>query len=502
MMNISEDNKIHLQRFKNVPPCASYIAGFIDGDGCIFIRKISDGYQSGFTITQCRTNALQVLRYHFGGSITSSEKRNKKIENKMDENNEFIHKHNVRNQYNLLIRSNEYEVLLDYLRHSFIIKEQQYNCLYEFNKMANLPNKLEEKERLYTACSENNSKTTILEGNLHKVNIEYIAGLFDAEGCLFINKDLNNISISISQKNHPQILNAIVKFLGFGKVYINKYEIFNKTDCLKFIQLVKTYLIVKYNQAIAFETFLQTNDIKIKEQMYSICNEEKHNIELFTDLNQHDNGKEGYLERLKLKNIKQQICKEIQKNTVYSLKSEKMKGKGNHNFGKTFSRETKKKMSISIREAKGSVSDEIIIQVRNLFEQSNTNIEIQNLLNLPRHTITRIKNGEIICRNEEKIIKPSLTQMEINLSKRKILTDEIIVVIEKFIEKWKPMQVFDYLLEIRNKNNIINTITIDIIKNIKRNLANEKTIIYESELSKEKYEYYLQLLKKYKQLLT
>ena len=124
----------------------------------------------------------------------------------MDENNEFIHKHNVRNQYNLLIRSNEYEVLLDYLRHSFIIKEQQYNCLYEFNKMANLPNKLEEKERLYTACSENNSKTTILEGNLHKVNIEYIAGLFDAEGCLFINKDLNNISISISQKNHPQIL--------------------------------------------------------------------------------------------------------------------------------------------------------------------------------------------------------------------------------------------------------------------------------------------------------
>jgi hypothetical protein len=368
--------------------------------------------------------------------------------------------------------------------------------------MANLPNKLEEKERLYTACSENNSKTTILEGNLHKVNIEYIAGLFDAEGCLFINKDLNNISISISQKNHPQILNAIVKFLGFGKVYIYKYEIFNITDCIKFIQLVKTYLIVKYNQAIAFETFLQTNNIKIKEQMYSICNEEKHKIEIFVNLNQNNNEKEGYLETLRLKNIKQQVCKEIQKNTVYSLKSEKMKGKGNHNFGKTFSQETKKKMSISIREAKGGVSDEIIIQVRNLFEQGNTNIEIQNLLNLPRHTITRIKNGEIICRNEEKIIKPSLTQIEINLSKRKIQTDEIIVVIEKFIEKWKPMQVFDYLLEIRNKNNVINTITIDIIKNIKRNLANEKTIIYESELSKEKYEYYLQLLKKYKQLLT
>ena len=81
-MSISEDNKTHLQRFKNEPPHASYIAGFIDGDGCIFIRKICDGYQSGIQIVQSRTNILQVIRYHFGGSITSSENRNNKTENK------------------------------------------------------------------------------------------------------------------------------------------------------------------------------------------------------------------------------------------------------------------------------------------------------------------------------------------------------------------------------------------------------------------------------------
>ena len=422
MMSITEDNKIHLDRFKNDPPHASYIAGFIDGDGCIFIRKIKDGYQSGFTITQCRTNILQVLRFHFGGSITSSVNRNNKIENKMDENNELIHKNNIRNQYNLLIRSNEYQVLLDYLRHSFIIKEQQYNCLYEFNKMANLPNKLEEKEGLYTVCSENNCKTNILEGNIQKLNIEYIAGLFDAEGCLFIYKDLNNISISISQKNHPIILHEIVKFLGFGKVETSNmcFIIYNKTDCLKFIQLVKTHLIVKYNQAIAFETFLQTNDTKIRKQMYSICNEEKHNIELFTYLNQNDNGKEGYFKTLQLRSIKSEICKELHLKKVYNEKSEKMMGSGNHNFGKIFSEETRQKMSISIREAKAGVSDEIIIQVRNLFQEGRKNIEIQELLNLPRHTITKIKNGEIVCRNETKTNRKSLTQEEINLSKRKI----------------------------------------------------------------------------------
>ncbi len=496
MMNISEDNKIHLQRFKNEPPHASYIAGFIDGDGCIFIRKISDGYQSGIQISQSRTNILQVIRYHFGGSITSSENRNNKTKNIMDEKNEYIHKHNVRNQYNLLIRSNEYEVLLKYLRHSFIIKEQQYNCLYEFNKIANLPNKLEEKEELDKMCSENNVKTTIVESNLHKLNMEYIAGLFDAEGCLFIESNLKKIKISVSQKNHPVILDEIVKFLGFGNVSKSNidYYIYNKTDCLKFIQLVKKHLIVKYNQAIAFETFLQTNDIKIKEQMYSICNEEKHNIELFTDLNQNDNGKDIYLETLKFRNIKEQICNEIQIKQVYKDKSEKMMGSNNHNFGKTFSEETRKKMSISIRESKGGVSDDIIIQVRNLIQEGHKNIEIQELLKLPRHTVTRIKNGGIVCRKEMKNERTPLTQEEINLSKRKIQTDEIIIVIEKLIEKTKPTQILDCLIERRNNNNIPNHLTIDIIKNIKRNLRNGKTIIYESELSKVDYEHYNQLI--------
>ena len=71
-MEIEQDNLIHLRRFNNVTPDASYIAGFIDGDGCIFIRKIKDGYQSGITITQARTNVLRVLRYYFGGSITTT----------------------------------------------------------------------------------------------------------------------------------------------------------------------------------------------------------------------------------------------------------------------------------------------------------------------------------------------------------------------------------------------------------------------------------------------
>lgn len=499
---ISEDNQIHLKRFKNHPPHPSYIAGFIDGDGCIFIRKISHGFQSGITITQCRTNILQIIRYHFGGSITTTANRNNKKINIMDEEN-YYDKHTQRNQFNLLIRSNEYSLLLKFIKNNIVIKNGQINCLNEFLQLVNLQNKSEEKEELFMKCSNYNKQkisNNIIFGN---ITIEYIAGLFDAEGCFYIClKKFSKSYISITQKNNPLVLVYISEFLGLGNIDCeNKFKIYKQSDCLKFIQLVKEHLIVKYNQAEAFETFLTTNDDYIKEEMYKICNEEKHKIETFSELNKNENGKEGYLETLKLiniKNIKTQFCREIINKQFYKEKSEKMKGDGNHNYGKSFSEETKKKISCSIRDAKGGVRDETIIQVRKLIEEGHKNIGIQELLGLPRHIVTRIKNGDLVCRSEEKINKHKMSQEEVNLSKRKIKTDEIIFVIEKFIENWKPIHILDYLIEERNKNNIPNDITIDIVKNIKRNLKNNKKNIYESETSKEIYDYYISLLEKYK----
>ena len=493
---IEIDNKIHLDRFKYTPPHPSYISGFIDGDGCIFIRKITDGYQSGFSITQCRTNILQIIRYHFGGSITSSTNRNNKTINLMDNTNEYYDKYNIRNQYDLFIRNNEYQILLDYLQNSFVIKENQYNCLYKFNKLANLSNNYKEKEELYLKCYSLNKTCNLDEIYLPRINIEYIAGLFDAEGCIFIENNLKKIKITISQKNHPKILHEIVKFLGLGKIYDYQLIIYKKEDCLKFIKLVQSHLIVKFNQANALQIFLNTHKASMKEIMYKICNSEKHEIEVFKDLKQNEKGKEGYFQTLKLKSLKEQVCKEIQNKQFYKDKSEKMKGDGNYNYGKKFSEETKKKMSHSIRDAKGGVSDELIIKVRDLLKEGNKNIYIQKLFNLPRHTITRIKNGEIVCRNEEKKEKKTLTQVQVNLSKRKIIADDIIVVIEKFIEKWKPMEILDYFIE-QNKNNI----TIDMIKNIKRNLLNGKSVIYESELLKERYEYYNNLIQKFTEIV-
>ena len=335
--------------------------------------------------------------------------------------NNYYDKYSKRNQYNLLIRSNQCNILLDYIKNNIVIKNQQLQCLKEMSKVINLQHKTDEKESLYKICSDYNKKQIFNEVKTNNINSEYISGLFDAEGCFYICLKKSKSYISITQKSYPEVLVDISKLLGYGIIDCEKkFKIYKKSDCLKFIQLVKNNLIVKYNQAVSFETFLTTNDINIKEQMYAICNKEKHEIEIFTDLNKNDNGKEGYLEKLKIKDLKEQICKEINLKQIYREKSEKMKGEGNHNYGKTFTEETKRKMSVSIRDAKGGISDEIIINVRGLIEKGHKNVEIQELLSLPRHTITRIKNGEIVCRNEEKREKKSLTQIEVNLSKRKI----------------------------------------------------------------------------------
>jgi hypothetical protein len=501
MTNIELDTLKQLQRFKNAPPHPAYIAGMIDGDGCIFIRKILHGYQSGITITQCRTNVLRIIRYHFGGSITSTEKRNDKSVDLLDETGEFYHKHNIRNQYNLVLRSNEYKLLLDYIRFSMIIKQPQIEYLNEFYKLADIPNVVEEKEILYKKCSHANKDKIMDETILGRMNIEYIQGLLDAEGCFYISKTaINSFSISVAQKNHPVILEKIRDFLKFGYVRKNEYMIRDKTDCLNFITLVKDGLIVKYNQAIAFQTYLTSNDVAVKQEMYKICNEEKHKIEQFNDVNYNDDEKEGYLELIRLSEIKEKVCKEIHLKQVYKEKSEKMQGAGNHNFGKLKSAETKKKMSTSIRDARGGVTDEIILKVRALIKEGKKNMEIQELLTLPRHTVTRIKNGIILCRTEEKQTDPKipLSKEAQNIKKRKIHLEEMCIVIEKLVKEEKPMAILEHLDALRLKQQIKNDLSIDIVKNIKRNINQGQLPFYKSEVSPEKYEHYLQLIGKYK----
>ena len=287
-MNIIEDNKNKIENYKINAPHPSYIAGFIDGDGCIYIRKIKDGYNSGINITQSRTNILQILKYHYGGKIIKPSKI--LTENNFNEYG-FYDINNRRNSYNLVINSVDYIFLLNDIKDYIILKEQQISALYSFSKMVNKQNLNNEKEELFNLCSYNNKNKLQDKYNFSKICIEYIQGLFDAEGCIFVSykKENNEIKftkgvyLKITQKNHPQIIIEIQKFLGFGKISNYTYYIDNFEDCLK---LIKCGVIVKYKQICVFEEYLlsrlEKNDkyndeIHLKRyNLYKIINMEKH----------------------------------------------------------------------------------------------------------------------------------------------------------------------------------------------------------------------------------
>ena len=492
MTDISADTLFHLRRFKHIRPAPAYLAGLLDGDGCIFIRKIYNGYQSGISLAQSRTNVLQVIRYHFGGSITTSLNRNSQLEDRFTED-DLYHKHTIRNQYNLLIRSNEYKLLLEYIKDHIIIKASKIQNLYEFSKFVDRPGFIEEKEQLF---QDHQNKILSVRVVMPPMSIEYIQGLFDAEGCFYIDKkSIHKYYISITQKNNPFILEQIQSFFGFGKIDKTRivYRATGKKDCLEFIRQVKSDLIVKYNQAIAFETFLQTTEMTKKMEMYTICNAEKHQIEHFTEVNQHESGKEGYEETLRWRDMKVKVCREIRHKQVYRDKSEKMRGAGNHNFGKQKTAETRQKMAVSIRAAKNGISDETILKVRALLGAGKLNCDIAELLCLKVHIVSQVKTGKVVCRTETKSSKITYSKEEQNVNKRIITLSGILLTIDNTIDGLLPNEILKILHTFENCEKA----TIDIIKNIKRTMRENKMPFYEFEVLPEQYREYTDRIEKY-----
>jgi hypothetical protein len=72
--------------------------------------------------------------------------------------------------------------------------------------------------------------------------------------------------------------------------------------------------------------------------------------------------------------------------------------------------------------------------------------------------------------------------------KRSITGEEVIFIFEKVLEGWKTVKIFNTLIQ-QNPNSCI-----DKIKTEKISTGNCK--VYESELTKEKFEYYTQLREK------
>lgn len=522
---IHDDNIYHFKRFKEINLDKSYISGFFDGDGCIYIREqIEHTYTTGFSISQCRTNILNIIKYHYGGTIIA-EHRNKDINKNIIENNNL---YKIKQQRNLFCYNNSqpsYRFLLNDIKDHIICKSIQANSLYDFQKYVHHTFE-ENKEILYQNVKDANSRIIKPDYDISKLNIQYIAGLFDAEGYMYITKLKKNnhysggMYLKLTQKNHPKILYAIRDFMNYGNVSNDIYYYIDTFDLIyDFLNQILPYTIVKYNQILATLTYIESSKLmihkkyndnvhQIRDLCYKIINKEKHLSE--DDKNIFDFGNQKFTEKEENeKKQKEKIHKEYIKD-IYKQKSENMKGEKNHNYGIEKSIEIKHKMSISHKKNKQSISDEIILEIRKDFKNNMKNVDIEKKYNLSRDQVYKIKKG-IIGTNEELNSleyyenvknKKTMTKEEQAISKRKVNVEEIFFILEEYLQKKSkvsksdgPKAILEKIIKKREEDKNSSEIKLNSILNV----INGKTVIYQYEVTEEKYIYYQELVQKVKE---
>ncbi len=521
---IQDDNKFHFERFKDNAPHVSYISGFFDGDGCIYIREqMKHTYTTGFSISQCRTNILNILKYHYGGTIINDHRNKDIIKDKVYDETSL---YEIKQRRNLFYYNNSqpsYRFLLNDIKDTIICKNIQAKSLYDFQKYVHHTFD-ENKEILFKNVSQANARIIKPIYDFSKLNIEYIAGLFDAEGYIYIKKLKSNnhysggICVKLTQKNHPEILYAICDFMNYGDVSDNIYYYVDTFELIyDFLNKILPYTIVKYNQILATLTYIDSSKLmihkkyndnvhQIRDLCYKIINKEKH---LSENENIFDFGNQKFIEKEKNEQkIKEEIHKEHIKE-IYKQKSENMKGEKNHNYGIEKSIEIKHKMAISHKKNKQTISDEIILQIREDFKNNMKNVDIQEKYNLSRDQVSKIKNGKLCTSEELQSLeyyesiknKKTMNTEEQAISKRKVTSDEIYFILEEFLKKKSktskddgPKAILEKVNKKREELSNTNKVTFDSIKNV----IDNRTIIYECEVTEEKYKYYEELVQKVK----
>jgi len=286
MNHIIEDNIQKFNKYIETPPHPSYISGFIDGDGSISIMKIKDGYNPRVSIAQSRTKVLLIICHHFGGFIQQNKTESKA----------------TRAQYTYINRGKTLSTFVDYIKDHILIKKTQIDALSEFMEYYKRHNKSDIKEKLCQTVISANKIKIPLEINSSQLNDYYLAGFFDAEGCIMIRRQKNGdltkgVSIKITQKNNPLMLLAIQQYLGYGKIQNFNWILYGNVNnsCSDFISRIINYSIVKYNQLVEFKNFLETLNIgkriyddeisNKRNQIYEMIQIEKHESENIDETN-------------------------------------------------------------------------------------------------------------------------------------------------------------------------------------------------------------------------
>jgi hypothetical protein len=242
-----------------------YLSGFFDGDGSIGLEKQGT---SGYT--------LRIKFYQSNQDFINTIHRvypflNKTLGSLRDDNSRI--------EFELRAAGIQIEPLIDDLLPYSILKYEQLLEAKKYFKLIKVQNKKDEKEQIYNKLKAL-KKQSVLKP-YERLCVPYIAGLFDAEGCVKLYDDL---TINITQKSDIVILQKIADMYNNTNKISNYAINFYGSNCLKVLEDILPFIIYKKTQVTAALEFLKTknkdntqkNLKELKEQYRQIVSDEKH----------------------------------------------------------------------------------------------------------------------------------------------------------------------------------------------------------------------------------
>jgi hypothetical protein len=253
----------------------AYIAGFFDGEGCIMATRSGRGqhrYSMNCAITQKSRGVLELIQSYFGGYIVSARGGSS------NEHNNKIHR----------LRLSQYptRIFLEKIAPYLIVKKQEAQIAIEYHQLR-MTNKLRGEDYYFLSDSSKKHESNIVKV-LHQLKkqqksqallmpaqtedekMAYVAGIFDAEGCVSISKREkhgkyysidHHVRCTVTQE--LRLLVEYMQSLFSGLVYIsykrkskngditrNVYRwVVTHRKALAFLEKINNYLIIKKDQA-------------------------------------------------------------------------------------------------------------------------------------------------------------------------------------------------------------------------------------------------------------
>lgn len=274
--------------FKDQETEERYLCGLLDGDGSIYISKLSNGYSLRLNFTQTNLVIENFCRKYFKF----------KIKDERNDRPDYI-------CYQYIIHGKECKNILETMKKYSIVKFPQTLLALEFIDLIDEKGLYDKREELYLKLKELNTygleHKKILNENkrLDLLSDPYIAGLFDAEGTATYSETDNWFYIQIVQKNSIDLINQIKKYFTFGRISETyRYRIEDQLNYIEFYKKFYNYVIIKSEDLDNLHRFILN---KCRKEQIIIKNDPKFLVK----------SKEDYIIEKEIDNIPEKYIKYI-----------------------------------------------------------------------------------------------------------------------------------------------------------------------------------------------